>query len=251
MYSWSATKIADAVRLGRANRILEGPPVTANFPTATIVVVIAIATVEVAVAIATNQFFYKSADRSRKDSFSNVPIALCTYRMLLMFFTSVRVPQGSVGRWTEIFASTRKWPNSICPSQVLIFRSKICNSWTKQCASCPLWMFGSVMISINPMPEKDEKLQLQAQLLCHVIPYRLIWQSSFRSQMLRCKILCFPPPQIVHRHQNLCVSSGTLKQKRTITTEIRLKIRFQVQNRLKRHFDFFFTLSSFPLCVIK
>lgn len=48
---------------------------------------------------------------SNSENTRHPPIALARYRMLLMFFTSVLMPSGSPGLWTDTFASTLNCPS--------------------------------------------------------------------------------------------------------------------------------------------
>ena len=81
------------------------------------------------------------------------PIARLKNLSPFTFFTSARVPRALLpSRDTDTLASTRREPSCMFPSQERMVCSNSCSSLTKEAASTPHLMSGSVTISIKPHP---------------------------------------------------------------------------------------------------
>ena len=78
-----------------------------------------------------------------------------------MFFTSVRIPKGSVPRRrSETFASTRIWPFSISASETSIARSRSRSSSAYRRACSAVRISGSVTISMSGTPARLKSTRL-------------------------------------------------------------------------------------------
>lgn len=149
---------------------------------------------------------------SNSENSRHPPIALARYRMLLMFFTSVLMPSGSPGLWTDTFASTLNCPSEgeteismgmkcgssvpecvgqtgrkkerkkmaslpdMLPWQVPRACRMSWSSLTAAAASSPQLMSGSITNSIRPTPDGREDSCSSRQFLLWFKQQSWMWK---------------------------------------------------------------------------